>query len=130
MDNLGFGIETTVVGMTIVFGLLALLWALLEAVLRLDGRAAARRAASAERSAPPARPPARERAPVRITAPSGMDPDVVAAIAIAVTRHAEARRRQAAPAMRAYWPGSLLYASRWVASGRTRQNRAWARRGR
>ena len=31
--------------------------------------------------------------------------------------------------MRSYWPGSLLYASRWVASGRSRQNNVWERRG-
>jgi hypothetical protein len=51
----------------------------------------------------------------------------VAAITIAVLTHKSVRRREAAPAMRSYWPGSLLYASRWVASGRARQNRSWHR---
>jgi hypothetical protein len=54
-----------------------------------------------------------------------MDADLVAAITVAVLTHKVVRRRQAAPAMRSYWPGSLLYASRWVATGRARQNRTW-----
>ena len=61
-------------------------------------------------------------------APPDLDPRLVAAIGVVVLRHAEMRRRQAAPAMRAYWPGSLLFASRWVASGRARQTRSWTRR--
>jgi biotin carboxyl carrier protein len=59
-----------------------------------------------------------------------MDAELVAVILVAVLRHKEVRRAQAAPAMRSYWPGSLLYASRWVASGRMRQNHSWERRGR
>jgi len=55
------------------------------------------------------------------------DTDLVAAITVAVLTHHAVRRREAAPAMRSYWPGSLLYASRWVASGRARQNRSWQR---
>jgi hypothetical protein len=66
----------------------------------------------------------------RVATVSGMDADLVAAIFVAVLRHKEVRRAQAAPAMRSYWPGSLLYASRWVASGRARQNGIWERRGR
>jgi len=54
-----------------------------------------------------------------------MDPDLVAAITVAVLTHKAVRRHQAAPALRSYWPGSLLYASRWVATGRARQNRSW-----
>jgi hypothetical protein len=56
-----------------------------------------------------------------------MDPELAAAITVAVLTHREQRRHEAAPAMRSYWPGSLLYASRWVASGRARQNRSWQR---
>jgi len=63
-------------------------------------------------------------------AASALDPELVAAITVAVLTHKMIRRRQAAPAMRSYWPGSLLYASRWVATGRGRQNRSWQRRGR
>lgn len=111
MENLGWGLQITALGMGLVFGLLALLWGLLTLVLRLD------------------REPAPE-APVAASAAPGMDPDLVAAITIAVLTHKELRRHEAAPVMRSYWPGSLLYASRWMASGRARQNHSWRRGGR
>lgn len=109
MENLGWGLQITALGMGLVFGLLALLWGLLNLVLRLDR----------EPEAQPAAAPA-----------PGMDPDLVAAITVAVLSHREMRRQEAAPAMRSYWPGSLLHSSRWVASGRARQNHAWRRGGR
>ena len=110
MDNLGWGLQMTVLGMGLVFGLLAALWGLLALVLRFDK--------------PPAPAPV-DAGAAAISAASEMDPDLVAAIAVAVLTHKKVRRRQAAPAMRSYWPGSLLYASRWVATGRARQNRSW-----
>jgi hypothetical protein len=67
---------------------------------------------------------------VRIAGAEALDPALVAAITVAVIDHAEARRLQAAPAMRSYWPGSLLFASRWVSAGRTRQGQSWRRRPR
>jgi hypothetical protein len=67
---------------------------------------------------------------VRIQDAGSLDPALVAAITVAVLDHAEARRLQAAPAMRSYWPGSLLFASRWVSAGRTRQAQSWRRRPR
>jgi Na+-transporting methylmalonyl-CoA/oxaloacetate decarboxylase gamma subunit len=112
MDNLGWGLQMTVLGMGLVFGLLAALWGVLTLVLRLDR--------------PVPAPASRADAP----SASDMDPELLAAIAVAVLTHKMIRRRQAAPAMRSYWPGSLLYASRWVATGRGRQNRSWRRRGR
>ncbi len=114
MENLGWGLQMTVVGMGLVFALLAALWGLLSLVLRFD--------------APPAAPAPSTRAMEQPTAEAptgGMDADLVAAITVAVLTHKAVRRRQAAPAMRSYWPGSLLYASRWVATGRARQNRSW-----
>ena len=59
-----------------------------------------------------------------------LPPRLVAAIAVAIGCHAEQRRRHAALVMRSYWPGSLRFASRWVAAGRTRQDQSWRRRGR
>jgi Na+-transporting methylmalonyl-CoA/oxaloacetate decarboxylase gamma subunit len=112
MENLGWGLQMTVVGMGLVFGLLAALWGLLSLVLRLD--------------APPAVTAPAEGTP-SAASQAGIDPDLVAAITVAVLTHKTVRRRQAAPAMRSYWPGSLLYASRWVATGRARQNRSWRR---
>lgn len=122
MSDLEFGLRTTIVGMGIVVGLLAAMWALLALALRLDRR----RDAVEEEAAVPA---ATERR-VEIEGAAVLDPILVAAITVAVLRHAEARRLQAAPAMRSYWPGSLLFASRWVAAGRARQAHSWRRRSR
>lgn len=120
MDNLGFGLQVTVLGLGIVFGLLIVLWLLLTLVLRFETRASA-----------PAPDAARVAIrPLEGDGQAGIEPILVAAIAVAISRHAEARRGQAAPAMRSYWPGSLLFASRWVAAGRMRQGQSWRRRPR
>ena len=117
MDDLGFGLGVTAVGLGIVFGLLAVLWLLLTLALRLDRPAVADDVppASTDGSSSPA---------------PALDPRLVAAISVAVVRHADSLRRQAAPAMRSHSPGSLLFASHWVAAGRTRQSQPWRRRGR
>ena len=114
MDELSTGIRIALAGMAIVFGLLVLLWGLLTLALRFEARGEGA-------PAPPVgiRPLGGAGAP---------DPGLVAAISVAVARHAEHRRRQAAPAMRSYWPGSLLFASRWVSAGRTRQAQSWRRK--
>jgi Na+-transporting methylmalonyl-CoA/oxaloacetate decarboxylase gamma subunit len=149
MDDLVFGLQVTIVGMGIVFGLLTLLWLLLTLVLRLERRGQAGAAATTGEAAPTGGPPMGdapgrgvlaaqpgEASPVDapavelVGAPVDLDPGLVAAIGVVILRHAETRRRQAAPAMRSYWPGSLLFASRWVAAGRARQARSWTRRGR
>jgi hypothetical protein len=104
---------------------LVLLWGLLRLVLYLEDRGAV---AADAATAPPAGP-----APVTDVADApvdGMDPDLVAAITAAVVAHRAVRRREAAPSMRTFWPGSLIHASRWVGSGRVRQNRSYQRRGR
>ena len=116
MNDLVFGLEITAAGMGLVFGLLAVLWALLTLLLRLDSGAEPADEAAAE----PATEPATRM--VQIMSPAGLDADTLAAITIAVLTHAAVRRKQAAPTMRSYRPGSLLYASRWVASGRARQH--------
>ena len=139
MENLAFGLQTTAIGMGIVFGVLALLWCLLTLIMKLDERTAraAAAAAAAASTAGPVPDPGSEAtssdvagSPVvrLVGAPDGLDPRLVAAITIAILRHEETRRLQAAPAMRSYWPGSLLFASRWVAAGRTRQGQSWRRR--
>jgi len=118
MENLSWGLQMTALGMGLVFGLLALLWGLLVLVLRLDR--------------PPA-VPAGLPVPVPASPPApapALDAELAAAILVATLTHRAHRRREAAPAMRSYWPGSLLYASRWVAVGRARQNQSWQRRGR
>jgi Na+-transporting methylmalonyl-CoA/oxaloacetate decarboxylase gamma subunit len=115
LENLSWGFGMTVAGMGLVFALLALMWGLLALALRFD------------------RPPATPAPLVGADASSpdaGIAPDVAAAIAIATLAHVAARRREAAPLMRSYLPGSLLFAARWVDIGRGRQNRSWQRRGR
>jgi sodium pump decarboxylase gamma subunit len=121
MDNLGFGLQVTVLGLGIVFGLLIVLWLLLTLVLRLEARARSVPGSAAER--PPETISVRSR-----DGREPPDPRLVAGIAVAVARHVEQQRRQAAPVMRSYWPGSLLFASRWVSAGRTRQGQSWHRR--
>jgi Na+-transporting methylmalonyl-CoA/oxaloacetate decarboxylase gamma subunit len=120
VENLSWGLSMTAVGMGLVFSMLALLWGLLTLVLRLDRPAAAA-------SAPP---DAAGPAPADDTPDDTIAPEVIAAITIATLAHVSARRREAAPLMRSSWPGSLLFASRWVATGRGRQNQTWQRRGR
>lgn len=134
MENMGFGLEITVLGMGLVFLLLALLWGLLELVLRFDRAPATEvsgkeATAEAEQIALAAEEAVGAQIPLPLSFPEGIDADTLAAIMIAVLTHKTVLRRQAAPVMRSYWPGSLLYASRWVATGRSRQNRSWQRRG-
>lgn len=122
MENLAFGLQITVLGMGLVFGLLALLWGLLALAARL------------EPAPPPAAtagdPAAAGGAPALLVTGQGADqlpPEALAAIAAAVLAHAAHRRGQAAPEMRSHQPGSLLFASRWVAAGRARQTRGYQR---
>ena len=119
MDNLGFGLQVAVLGLGIVFGLLIVLWLLLTAAVRLDARGQVPEVEPARVTVRPLDPAA---------GAAEIDDVLVAAIAVAIMRHADQRRRQAAPAMRSYWPGSLLFASRWVAAGRMRQGQTWRRR--
>lgn len=116
MENLAFGLQITLYGMGLVFALLGLLWGFLALVGRLDRTQEEAPAAGA--------PPA---PPVRFIVADAFDlePEVVAAITIAVLAHTSARRRQAAPLMRKAPPGSQLWASRWLAAGRTRQTRGY-----
>jgi Na+-transporting methylmalonyl-CoA/oxaloacetate decarboxylase gamma subunit len=128
MDDLLFGLRTTVLGMTFVFAILAIVWGLLNVLMKLDARLE-RQAAGVAPAPAGGEPAALPETTVRLVGvPSDLDSQVVAAVTIAVLRHAEARRLQAAPAMRSYWPGSLLFASRWVSAGRTRQGQSWRRR--
>jgi Na+-transporting methylmalonyl-CoA/oxaloacetate decarboxylase gamma subunit len=134
MENLGWGLQMTVLGMGLVFALLALLWGLLTLVLKLDREPEAP-ATPAEMATKAEEVIERAEEKVGVQVPAmqtvhGMDADLVAAILIAVLRHKTERRQVAAPAMRTYRPGSLLYASRWVDAGRARQTRSWQPGGR
>jgi glutaconyl-CoA/methylmalonyl-CoA decarboxylase subunit delta len=112
-----FGGMMTAVGMGVVFSLLAVLWLLLRLIGRLDEADADEPVPLAPVSAPT----------VTMVGADGMDDDTIAAIAVAVIKHADVRRKQAAPEMRTAAPGSQLWASRWVSVGRGRQNAPWRR---
>ena len=130
MDNLLWGLQMTVLGMGLVFALLALLWGLLTLVLRFDRSPDQAMPLAATPFDLASASPADESVPAAGPAQvQGMDAELVAAILTATLAHRAQRRREAAPAMRSYWPGSLLYASRWVGAGRARQNQSWQRRG-
>ena len=107
------GLELTIYGMGLVFLLLGLLWALVSLLTRLDAQE-------------PIEEPAALAARVAGAAP--IEPALLAAIVVACRAHRMTRRTQAAPELRTHEPGSLP--SRWVGSGRTRQNRSWAPGGR
>jgi hypothetical protein len=83
-----------------------------------------------DRAEDPLEPPAQVFAAASVdAAPAGpVSPELLAAIAVAVRAHRRMLRRQAAPTMRQHPPGTLH--SRWVGSGRTRQNRSWVAGGR
>lgn len=119
MDELGWGAMMTLAGMGAVFALLALLMGLLFLIARLD-----RRGAAPGESRGQQRP---EDAALTVLDGEGLDDEAIAAIAVAVLKHAEVRRLQAAPETRVVAPGSQLFASRWVAIGRGLQNAAWRR---
>jgi hypothetical protein len=130
MDDLGFGLRVTAIGLGLVFGLLALLWLLLCAARRLDARSSATGRSGTSVSAAGSRTSEPRVAIRAVDGGTDLEPGLIAAITVAVARQVERRRREAAPAMRTYWPGSLLFASRWVAAGRMRQGQSWRRRDR
>lgn len=133
MENLAWGLKMTVLGMGLVFALLGLLWGLLTLVLALDKEPTAAVVdeplnAQAEGVAAVTDSTVEAKAPEPPTV-NGLPADLVAAILVATLKHKLTLRRQAAPVMRSYWPGSQLFASRWVATGRARQNHSWQPRG-
>ena len=134
MENIGWGLQMTVLGMGLVFALLALLWLLLTLVLKLDKEpevevTAQEATVEAERIAAIADAAVGAQTPEPPTV-NGMPADLVAAILVATHKHRQTMRRQAAPLVRSVWPGSRLFASRWLATGRARQNNNWQPRGR
>ena len=134
MEKIGWGLQMTVLGMGLVFALLALLWLLLTLILKLDKEPVVEVSAQesmieAERVAALADQAVGAQTPERATV-NGMPADLVAAILVATHKHRKTMRREAAPLVRTYWPGSQIFASRWLATGRARQNNNWQPRGR
>jgi sodium pump decarboxylase gamma subunit len=113
-ERLMVGANLTVLGMGLVFLLLALLWGILVLMLRLDREPKPRLTVG---STAPSRP--------RAGKTPNTAPELFSAIAVAVLSHQAILRKQAAPPMRSHWPGSILFASRWVAAGRHQQTQGW-----
>lgn len=118
MRNLGWGLEMTLLGMGAVFLLLIMLVGVLLAIGRID-RLSLRRRGSEALEAP--REEDDRAVDVVVSDPSGLSPEQIAAIGVAVMVHVEVRRKEAAPVHRVHPPGSRLWASRWVADGRSAQ---------
>ena len=136
MEHMNWGLQMTVLGMGLVFALLALLWLLLTIVLKLDKEDEPEEEISpqeatveAERIAAIADQAVGAQTPERPTV-NGMPADLVAAILVATHKHRKSMRRQAAQLVRTVWPGSKIFASRWLATGRARQTNNWQPRGR
>ena len=130
MENLGWGLQMTVLGMGLVFALLALLWVLLTVVLKLDKE---EEPEASEDTADDAEPVS------AVTAGAGevaadlaaaitvavakfraqrMPPDLAAAITIATIEHRKAVGQWTPPVARSFWPGTAP--SRWTQEGRAR----------
>lgn len=126
MENIGWGLEMLVLGMGTVFVLLFVLMAVLFALGRLD-----RPDTTPQIEAPQTdltegvqeieAEPVDEKAWMTIADASGLTPEQIAAISVAVAVHADVRRKQGAAVNRVYSPGSRLWASRWVSMGRGAQ---------
>jgi glutaconyl-CoA/methylmalonyl-CoA decarboxylase subunit delta len=148
LSELQVGLQITVIGMGLVFALLAFLAVLIALLLRIDnprrrsgeeegtrgrgeektlrGRAGEVAASSEIASSPhipvssaPRRPGSRD---------AELTPEMLAAVMVAVRMHRRIRRQQAAPAMRSHQPSTLH--SRWIGAGRTSQNQSWQPRRR
>lgn len=125
MTDTLWGLELMLVGMGTVFGLLLLLMVGLMIIGKVD---VPRSRAEIEPSRPePAVPPGTGVSAV-ITTDDGLDGDTIAAIVVAVATHAEIRRQLAAPETRSDLLGRQLFASRWLAIGRSQQHQPFGRR--
>jgi Na+-transporting methylmalonyl-CoA/oxaloacetate decarboxylase gamma subunit len=125
---LWIGAQLTLYGMGLVFLLLAVLWGLIALLIRLDRPAAGSAEPSIEADIAALSGAGANADVVMSSDAAALDPEVLAAVVIACRAHRMSRRRQAAPEMRTHQPGTLP--SRWVGTGRTRQNRSWAPGGR
>lgn len=132
MENLAWGLQMTVLGMGLVFALLALLWGLLTLVLVLDkdgARSADSKAANAEaeRIAAIADDAVGAQTP-ELAMVNGIPAERVAAIVIAALKHRQALRRTA-QATGDDAPATTRTISPWLAAGRVLQNTQWQPRG-
>ena len=129
MADLGWGLQMMLLGMGSVFLMLIALMVVLMLLGKTDREpsgpaveaAPAEEALPAGQAAEAAGVAADPNAWMTIADASGLTPEQIAAISVAVAVHAEVRRKQAAPVHRVHAPGSRLWASRWVSMGRSSQ---------
>lgn len=125
MENLSWGLQMMLIGMGTVFLMLIALMLVLMLLGRTDKEPAAIESAPEPAELPEAvdAEPVTEEPTAWMTMAdaSGLTPEQIAAVSVAVAVHADLRRKQAAPSHRVHAPGSRLWASRWVAMGRQTQ---------
>lgn len=128
MENLGWGLQMMLLGMGTVFAMLIVLMIALMILNKTDrpdttpAVTAAPDPAQLTDGDQTAEPVEEDpNAWLTIADASGLTPEQIAAVSVAVAVHADVRRKQAAPVNRVHAPGSRLWASRWVAMGRSSQ---------
>jgi Na+-transporting methylmalonyl-CoA/oxaloacetate decarboxylase gamma subunit len=121
MEHMDWGLKMTVLGMGLVFALLALLWGLLTLVLALD-KEEVEAPESAEDDAA-----GYEAADEPQVAAGGLPADLVSAILVATLKHKNALRGGTASMMQTTCAGNQP--SPWAAAGRARQTNNWISRG-
>ena len=133
MEHLEWGLEMTVLGMGLVFAMLALLWLILTVVLKFDKEEVEEASAASDDAADDDSAEEAETATTAVSASDngqtidGMAADVLAAIMVATMKHKLILRSEAAPMVRTNWPGTQP--SRWAAAGRVRQTSTWTPKG-
>lgn len=121
MANIGWGLQMSVLGMGLVFALLALLWGLLNLALFFDRPAVtATSGGDAQIDAVP-EATAAELAP-QASQPTGAR---AAAILIAVVRHRQYVQQTRPPMPEHHSGGASGVSSNWLLAGRIRQNKNW-----
>ena len=145
MENLGWGLQMTVLGMGLVFSLLALLWVLLTLVLKFDKEESEADDTSEADESAAAEVVSEQSAPQAVAAGgtvSGelavaiglavakykaqrMPPDLAAAITVAAIEHRKSVGAWRPAVARNYWPGTQPI--RWTAEARerARQTNHW-----
>lgn len=119
MNNIGWSLWMTLLGMGAVFLMLILLLLLLQLIGRIDtvgGRKAKRAEVESGKKSGGA-------TAAVVGGDTGLSPEQVAAVSVAVLAHAGQRHAGPVQADRTYKPGSRLWASRWVETGRASQMR-------
>ena len=117
-EYFAWGLKMTVIGMSLVFAMLGVLWGLLTIILALDKP-------DEEEEAPAES--ASDESEAAAPASAGLPADLVSAIAVAVIKHKAALQGGGSPIVRTTWSGSQQ--SNWVVAGRSRQTNTWTPRG-